>query len=96
VGKKLKTSNNSKLASGEDIEDGAMIHIMANENMQEWGHSIIVIDETVKVAKKFLENDKMFLAGKKMSVKNKGYQNGQASGKDLKRPKNNKYLQKKG
>ena len=56
---------------------------MANENMQEWGHSIIVIDETVKVAKKFLENDKMFLAGKKMSVKNKGYQNGLASGEDI-------------
>jgi hypothetical protein len=37
---------------------------MANENMQEWGHSIIVIDETVKVTKKFLENDKRFLVGK--------------------------------
>jgi len=26
---------------------------MANENMLEWGHSIIVIDETVKVAKEY-------------------------------------------
>ena len=36
-----------------DISDGAMIQIMANENMLEWGHSIIVIDETVKVAKEY-------------------------------------------
>ncbi len=38
----------------KDLEDGTMIQIMANENMQEWGHSIIVTDETVKVAKEYL------------------------------------------
>jgi len=32
--------------------------------MQEWGHSIIVIDETVKVTKEFLENDSPFIATK--------------------------------
>jgi len=37
------------------IDNGTMIQIMANENMQEWSHSIGVIDETVKVAKEFLE-----------------------------------------
>jgi hypothetical protein len=84
VGKKLKTSNNSKLASGEDIEDGTMIQIMANENMQEWGHSIIVIDETVKVTKKFLENEEAFLPTKKASKwKNTKAENGQASGEDI-------------
>jgi hypothetical protein len=59
-----------------------MIQIMANENMQEWGHDITVIDETVKVTKEYLENDDIFLAAKKMSVINKGYQY-QASGKDI-------------
>lgn len=39
----------------KDIDDGTMIQIMANENMQEWGHSIGVVDETVKVAKEYLE-----------------------------------------
>jgi len=39
----------------KEIDNGTMIQIMANENMQEWSHSIVVIDETVKVAKKFLE-----------------------------------------
>ena len=43
---------------------------MANENMLEWGHSIIVIDETVKVTKKFLENDSAFLVGKNAHNKN--------------------------
>ena len=55
---------------------------MANENMQEWGHSIIVIDETVKVTKKFLENDKPFLVGKNGSKYNPYYK-GQASGEDI-------------
>jgi hypothetical protein len=71
-------------ASGEDIEDGAMIQIMANENMSEWGHSIIVTDETVKVAKEFLENDEAFLPTKKASKwKNTKAENGQASGEDI-------------
>ncbi|RMZ49611.1 hypothetical protein EB822_11240 [Flavobacteriaceae bacterium PRS1] len=53
---------------------------MANENMQEWGHSIIVIDETVKVAKKFLENDSTFLVGKKLKTSNNSKL---ASGEDI-------------
>ena len=32
-----------------------MIQMMANENMQEYQTSIVVIDETVRVAKDFLE-----------------------------------------
>lgn len=40
----------------KDIDDGTMIQIMANENMQEWSHSIGVVDETVKVAKEYLES----------------------------------------
>ena len=39
----------------KEIDNGTMIQIMANENMQEWSHSIVVIDETVKVAKNFLQ-----------------------------------------
>lgn len=39
----------------KEIDNGTMIQIMANENMQEWSHSIGVIDETVKVAKEYLE-----------------------------------------
>lgn len=49
----------------KDIDNGTMIQIMANENMQEWSHSIGVIDETVKVAKKFLENNTQLFSGKK-------------------------------
>ena len=57
---------------------------MANENMSEWGHSIIVTDETVKVAKDFLENNINFFSGKKASKwKNTKAENGQASGKDI-------------
>jgi len=86
VGKKVTLHHNSKSAkgqaSGEDIEDGTMIQIMANENMQEWGHSMAVIDETVKVAKDFLENDEAFGAGKNGSKYNPYYK-GQASGEDI-------------
>jgi hypothetical protein len=39
----------------KNIDNGTMIQIMANENMQEWSHSIGVVDETVKVAKEYLE-----------------------------------------
>ncbi|RMZ50879.1 hypothetical protein EB822_06265 [Flavobacteriaceae bacterium PRS1] len=57
---------------------------MANENMSEWGHSIIVTDETVKVAKDFLENNINFFSGKKASKwKNTKAENGQASGEDI-------------
>ena len=54
----------------KNIDDATMIQIMANENMQEWGHDITVIDETVKVTKKYLENDFAFLAAKDANMKN--------------------------
>jgi len=47
----------------KEIDNGTMIQIMANENMQEWSHSIGVTDETVKVAKEYLE----ITAGRKTS-----------------------------
>lgn len=49
----------------KEIDNGTMIQIMANENMQEWSHSIGVIDETVKVAKEYLENNTQLFSGKK-------------------------------
>jgi len=68
----------------KEIDNGTMIQIMANENMQEWSHSIGVIDETVKVAKKYLENDETFLSGKKASkFKNTKAENGEATGEDI-------------
>jgi hypothetical protein len=39
------------------LSDGMMIKIMANENMEEWKVSPRVIDETVRVTKKFLEEN---------------------------------------
>lgn len=68
----------------KDIDDGTMIQIMANENMQEWGHDISVIDETVKVTKKYLEKNEGCLAAKQDASKfiNEKYKN-QASGKDI-------------
>ena len=58
----------------KNIDDATMIQIMANENMQEWGHSLVVTDETVKVAKEFLEL--CHLPGKQHKAKlNKEYQN---------------------
>jgi len=83
AGKKMSVKNKgyqNGQASGEDIEDGTMIQIMANENMSEWGHSIIVIDETVKVTKKFLENNPNFCVGKKLKTSNNSKL---ASGKDI-------------
>jgi hypothetical protein len=41
----------------KDLSDSTMIQIMANENMQEYSTSPATIDETVKVAKKFLEEN---------------------------------------
>jgi hypothetical protein len=41
----------------KDLPDSTMIQIMANENMQEYSTSPATIDETVKVAKKFLEEN---------------------------------------
>jgi len=64
----------------KEIDNGTMIQIMANENMQEWGHDITVIDETVKVTKKYLESDSKFLAAKKIGGT---YEKNQASGKDI-------------
>lgn len=66
----------------KDIDDGTMIQIMANENMQEWGHDISVIDETVKVTKKYLEDNFDFLAAKK-SNNTKANNVKAASGKDI-------------
>lgn len=37
------------------LDDATMIKVMANENMEDWKTSPGVIDETVRVAKKFLE-----------------------------------------
>ena len=39
----------------KDLPDSVMIQVMANENMDEWKVSPAVIDETVRVAKQFLE-----------------------------------------
>lgn len=58
----------------KDIDDATMIQIMANENMQEWEHSLTVTDETVKVAKEFLEEGR--LPGKRpLDGMKKEYQN---------------------
>jgi uncharacterized protein YfkK (UPF0435 family) len=54
----------------KDIDDGTMIQIMANENMQEWSHSIGVVDETVKVAKEYLEIRLPVAESKKYNNKN--------------------------
>lgn len=67
----------------KNIDDGTMIQIMANENMQEWSHSIGVIDETVKVAKEYLENDSLFLAGKRSQKRSRDEYKTQASSKDI-------------
>ena len=39
----------------KDLPDSVMIQIMANENMDDWKATPQVIDETVRVTKKFLE-----------------------------------------
>ena len=66
----------------KEIDNGTMIQIMANENMQEWGHDITVIDETVKVTKKYLEDNFDFVAAKK-SNNSKANNAKAASGKDI-------------
>jgi hypothetical protein len=38
------------------LDDAMMIQVMANENHESWGMLPKVIDETIKVAKKFLED----------------------------------------
>lgn len=58
----------------KDIDDGTMIQIMANENMQEWSHSVGVTDETVKVTKEYLEN-RPVPRDRPISGRNKQYQN---------------------
>jgi hypothetical protein len=71
-GHKPRANPNYKTqASGEDIEDGTMIQFMANENMQEWGHSMAVIDETVKVTKEYLELDTNFVRKKLRTLERK-------------------------
>ena len=68
----------------KEIDNGTMIQIMANENMQEWGHDITVIDETVKVTKEYLENDYAFVAAKSAShYKTNDRYKKTASGKDI-------------
>jgi polyhydroxyalkanoate synthesis regulator phasin len=47
----------------KDLPDSTMIQIMANENMQEYSTSPATIDETVRVAKKFLEENPEVLSG---------------------------------
>ncbi len=39
----------------KDISDEMMLKIMANENMNEWGSSMSIIDETIKATIKFLK-----------------------------------------
>lgn len=41
----------------KDLSDAMMIKIMARENMEEWKTDPAIIDETVKLAKRFLENN---------------------------------------
>lgn len=38
----------------KDLSDELMLKIMANENMDEWGTSTSIVDETVKATRKFL------------------------------------------
>lgn len=40
----------------KDLSDTLMLKIMANENMEAWSLGVLVIDETVKVTKKFLDD----------------------------------------
>jgi len=68
----------------KDLDNATMIKIMAKENMSEWEHSITVIDETIKVTKKFLESDLTFVATKKVTTnKNSKAEKGEASGEDI-------------
>jgi hypothetical protein len=39
----------------KDLDDATMLKIMANENMESWALGPKVIDETIKVTKKFLD-----------------------------------------
>jgi hypothetical protein len=39
----------------KDLDDATMLKVMANENMEEWRLGPKIIDETVRVTKKFLE-----------------------------------------
>ena len=39
----------------KELPDSVMIQIMANENMEEYRTGPAIIDETVRVAKKYLE-----------------------------------------
>ena len=65
----------------KDLDDSTMIKIMANENMDEWKTETIVIDETVRVAKKFLNEHPEYMPEKpkkynspQLGVAEKGYQ----------------------
>jgi len=40
----------------KELDDATMIRIMANENDESWGTTPKIVDETVRVTKKFLEN----------------------------------------
>jgi hypothetical protein len=43
--------------SVRDIDDPSLLRIMANENLDSWGMSPSVINETIFAAKKFLEEE---------------------------------------
>jgi hypothetical protein len=51
-----------------ELDDSMMIRIMANENDENWGTSPKIIDETVRVTKKFLEEHKKIIPA--ISVEN--------------------------
>jgi hypothetical protein len=51
-----------------DLDDSTMIKIMANENDESWGTSPKVIDETVRVVKKYLEEHKELIPAGSMGA----------------------------
>jgi hypothetical protein len=60
----------------KDLPDSVMIQIMANENMEEYRTGPAIIDETVRVAKKYLEEhpeEKMNLSAVDERLRSKNY-----------------------
>jgi len=47
----------------KELDDSTMIRIMANENISEWDTSVQIINETIKVTKKFLEEHPEIVKG---------------------------------
>ena len=52
----------------KELDDSTMIRIMANENDENWGTSPKIIDETVRVTKKFLEEHKELIPAVSMGA----------------------------